>query len=125
MTVTEADIEYLRNVNTSPGPNAGRSIDPTKPGPDEVALAQSDAILRRCERWLRHEVEATFQEEGGYDLWEAVKTALAQSDVEPVAWRVKDYGDAWTLCYTREEAFAEAKNGNRIEPLYTRVTTDD
>jgi hypothetical protein len=27
-------IANLRNINTSPGPNAGRSIDPTKPGPD-------------------------------------------------------------------------------------------
>jgi hypothetical protein len=65
----------------------GYDMDAEQQAADEIerlaALAQSDAILRRCERWLRHEVEATFQEEGGYDLWKAVKTALAQSDAEP------------------------------------------
>jgi hypothetical protein len=40
--MNESDLDYLRNINTSPGPNAGKSIDPTKPGPDD-ALAQSDA----------------------------------------------------------------------------------
>jgi hypothetical protein len=35
-TMNEADIEYLRNINTRPGPNAGRSIDPSKPGPDDL-----------------------------------------------------------------------------------------
>jgi hypothetical protein len=34
--MSEEDIEYLRNINTSPGPNAGKSIDPTKPGPDDL-----------------------------------------------------------------------------------------
>jgi hypothetical protein len=29
----DAMLAYLRNINTRPGPNAGRSIDPTKPGP--------------------------------------------------------------------------------------------
>lgn len=46
MTITDADLEWLNNVNTMPGPNAGRSIDPSKPGPDDArpaALAQSDA----------------------------------------------------------------------------------
>jgi hypothetical protein len=65
----------------------GYDMDAEQQAADEserlAALAQSDAILRRCERWLRHEVEATFQEESGYDLWKAVKTALTQSDAEP------------------------------------------
>jgi hypothetical protein len=45
--MNEADIEYLRNINTRPGPNAGRSINPTKRnGPDaDAALAQSDEPL--------------------------------------------------------------------------------
>jgi hypothetical protein len=47
------------------------------------AESTRDVILRRCERWLQHEVQATFQEENGYDLWEAVKAALAQSNAEP------------------------------------------
>jgi hypothetical protein len=31
--MTEEDFAYLRNINTVPGPNAGRSIDSAKPGP--------------------------------------------------------------------------------------------
>jgi hypothetical protein len=31
--MNERDMEYLGNINTSPGPNAGRSIDATKPRP--------------------------------------------------------------------------------------------
>jgi hypothetical protein len=34
MPISDDDLNYLRNINTSPGPNAGKSIDPTKPGPD-------------------------------------------------------------------------------------------
>jgi hypothetical protein len=32
--ITEASLQYLRNIKTSP-PGAGRSIDPSKPGPDD------------------------------------------------------------------------------------------
>jgi hypothetical protein len=34
--MTQADFDYLRNISTRPGPGAGHSIDPTKPGPDDV-----------------------------------------------------------------------------------------
>jgi hypothetical protein len=36
--MNDKDMEYLGNINTSPGPNAGRSIDPTKPEPDASAM---------------------------------------------------------------------------------------
>jgi hypothetical protein len=61
MTVTEADIEYLRNINTSPGPNAGRSIDPTKPGPDDDEEQTLCKILRTMEPWPCKEAAKTIE----------------------------------------------------------------
>ncbi|HET8635500.1 MAG TPA: DUF2730 family protein [Acidobacteriaceae bacterium] len=52
------------------------------------------------------------------DLIEAL-THPAAPDMEPVAWRVKDYADGWILCHTRAQAEREAENGNLIERLYS------
>jgi hypothetical protein len=62
--MNENDLEYLRNINTSPGPNAGRSIDPTKPGPD---------------------AEPTVIKTTGYNMGDdgGPCMGLAQSDAEP------------------------------------------
>jgi hypothetical protein len=76
MTITDADLDYLRNINTSPGPNAGRSIDPTKPGPDadraspEPRDMPSDENIEKAAQIL------------GVDA-SAVRAALAQSDAGP------------------------------------------
>jgi hypothetical protein len=109
----DADFEYLRNINTKPGPGAGHSIDPTKPGPDD--LAQSDAEPVRP-AW----VEPDEDHEGEYvvcvetsaqvDMFEVgplhfadalakainghVKLALAQSD-EPLGFRTSDVPDPY------------------------------
>jgi len=40
---------------------------------------------------------------------------------KPVAWRVKDYADGWTVYQYEHEAHRAARNGNLIEPLYTRA----
>ena len=40
---------------------------------------------------------------------------------KPVAWRVKDYADGWTVHRYEHEAHRAARNGNLIEPLYTRA----
>lgn len=51
--IDESDLEYLRNINTTPGPKAGRSIDPTKPGPGADAgemvrlLKENNLLIER------------------------------------------------------------------------------
>lgn len=42
-------------------------------------------------------------------------------ETQPVAWRVKDYADGWTVHRYEHEAHRAARNGNLIEPLYTRA----
>ncbi len=40
--------------------------------------------------------------------------------VQPVAWRVKDFADGWILCHSENQAKREAEGaGNLIEPLYS------
>lgn len=43
------------------------------------------------------------------------------NETKPVAWRVKDYADGWTVHRYEHEAHRAARNGNLIEPLYTRA----
>jgi len=43
------------------------------------------------------------------------------NETKPVAWRVKDYADGWTVYQYEHEAHRAARNGNLIEPLYTRA----
>jgi hypothetical protein len=124
-TMNEADIEYLRNINTRPGPNAGRSIDSSKPGPD-VALTQSDAepVAWRWRYphggWAVH----TLKPWGAKGCIIEPLYTLAQSDAEPVAWRYKykgergeDPGD-WFLA-DKQEIAASPREQIDVQPLYT------
>jgi hypothetical protein len=73
--MNEKDIEYLRNINTSPGPNAGRSIDQTKPGPaDEDVRAETAAyrIKAECFDW-----DGSFSAERAYHI---IRAAIGQSN---------------------------------------------
>jgi ATPase subunit of ABC transporter with duplicated ATPase domains len=75
MPISDDDLNYLRNINTIPGPNAGKSIDPTKPGPSD-----------KTDKWDREHVKrrAIVQDEKG--RFEAIdKAAFAQSDAELAA----------------------------------------
>jgi hypothetical protein len=46
--MNESDLEYLRNINTSPGPNAGRSIDAA----DQTAwLVEFNASVCEAPNW--------------------------------------------------------------------------
>jgi hypothetical protein len=52
--------------------------------------------------------------------------ALAQSDAEPVAWRIQDYRAGLIfLCGTREQAREEADVGSLVQPLYTAPPRPD
>ena len=46
---------------------------------------------------------------------------MSSEEAKPVAWRVKDYADGWTVYQYEHEAHRAARNGNLIEPLYTRA----
>jgi hypothetical protein len=90
--ITDADLDYLRNINTSPGPNAGRSINPTKPGPDadraspeprDVREALNEALrfLDKIDHW----VSAKYATLAARKICDALEKlpALAQSNAEP------------------------------------------
>jgi hypothetical protein len=219
----DAMLAYLRNINTRPGPNAGRSIDPTKPGPDadritelerriadyremivkaenkdapltplglqvlearraqveqwEAELARlrneqqpgwdsivhelGDAQPRRCiycgssdDRCLgacyytqgippcvvdvqaqecRNYSDADAQSDAKPDdplprehrdpsKWVSRETmaTMERAHAQPVAWRVRDFGDDWILCHSQKQAEREAESaGNLIQPPYT------
>jgi hypothetical protein len=92
MPISDDDLNYLRNINTRPGRNAGRSIDPTKPGPDD-ALAQSEAGPATRYRALLREARPYVASAKGDDtethnfvdgLLRDIDAALAQSDAEPI-----------------------------------------
>jgi hypothetical protein len=60
--MNDKDMEYLGNIRKSPGPNAGRSIDPTKPEPDADAydrawdaIAASDELANAQRKLSIHE----------------------------------------------------------------------
>jgi hypothetical protein len=58
--MNDKDLEYLSNINTSPGPSAGRSIDPTKPGPDaDAAIRQEPKMTDEERKKLVAELRAT------------------------------------------------------------------
>jgi hypothetical protein len=69
-------MEYLGNINTSPGSNAGRSIDPTKPGPDDMAMALHD-------EWNGVGGWASLADSEKKRWRYMAKAALVQSDAEP------------------------------------------
>jgi len=51
--------------------------------------------------------------------------SVGGGELEPVAWRVKDFADGWTLHYSRASAEREAAGaGNLIQPLYAISTPD-
>src|SRR4051812_11776738 len=52
MPISDDDLNYLRNINTRPGPTAGRSIDPTKPGPDADRITELEREIAREEKIL-------------------------------------------------------------------------
>jgi hypothetical protein len=94
MPISEDDLNYLRNINTRPGPNAGKSIDPTKPGPSD-----------KTDKWDREHVKrrAIVQDEKG--RFEAIdKAAFAQSDAEPKGIDLDDADRAY-------DKWAEHRNG--------------
>jgi hypothetical protein len=65
--ITNDDLQYLRNINTKPGPDSGKSIDPTKPGPDD-ALAQSDAGAFDPMEAAATELEIDYETRGMYQF---------------------------------------------------------
>jgi hypothetical protein len=131
-TMNEADIEYLRNINTRPGPNAGRSIDPSKPGPD--ALAQSDAEPTQIERValaicrVNHEdpdrrMPTSENPPDGRPVWTAYErearaaiTALTKSNAELVAGLV-EVGDISEQVWQALCARADARAADEIKRL--------
>jgi hypothetical protein len=99
--MNEKDIEYLDNTNTSPGPGAGRSIDPTRPGPADEDVRSETAAYRikaECFDW-----DGSFNAERAYHI---ICAAIAQPDPEP------DYERAWSQAQDRiaklEAAFAQS-----------------
>lgn len=52
--ITDADLAYLRNIDTRPGPNAGESIDPTKPGPSKGSDAAEALVERLDQEFLQY-----------------------------------------------------------------------
>jgi hypothetical protein len=89
MTITDADLDYLRNINTSPGPNAGRSIDPTKPGPDADRASPEPQNVRETPGEIARKlavIELGVSDETFIGkIAAAIRAALAQSDAEPAA----------------------------------------
>jgi hypothetical protein len=74
MPISDDDLNYLRNINTRPGPNAGKSIDPTKPGPDaDSASPDPDDTKVICPN-CTHQFRAISVMD---------QARLAQSDAEP------------------------------------------
>jgi hypothetical protein len=89
MTITDADLDYLRNINTSPGPNAGRSIDPTKPGPDADRASPEPQDVRETPEEIARQlavIELGVSDETFIGkIAAAIRAALAQSDAELAA----------------------------------------
>jgi hypothetical protein len=78
--MNDKDMEYLGNINTSPGPNAGRSIDPTKPEPDASAMLIEK--VARAIAQVRHGSEGYRDEDDGVQYWElCIDEACAAIDV--------------------------------------------
>jgi hypothetical protein len=91
MTNFDKMFDWFRNNNTMPGPNAGRSIDPSKPGPDADRIAELEreiytlrADLVECADTLSAQQFNQAQQKR-IEACRAELAALAQSDAEPVA----------------------------------------
>jgi hypothetical protein len=94
MTITDADLDYLRNINTSPGPNAGRSIDPTKPGPDADRASPEPQDVRETPEEIARKlavIELGVSDETFIGkIAAAIRAALAQSDAGPKDRRIEE-----------------------------------
>jgi hypothetical protein len=127
--MNEKDIEYLRNINTSPGPNAGRSIDPMKPQIEDAPKAtpfiptwedpQSDAEpvavtaarkrIRECASW--HDCQQCSNDEKLISDYESTLTDAepgpADEDVraETAAYRIKAECFDWDGSFSAERAY--------------------
>jgi hypothetical protein len=85
-------------------------------------------ILRTMEPWpckqAADEIEQLAEEAGRLTqalIDKLAKPALAQSGVEPVAWRLwhfKDGADGWVFC-SQQVAKQAVENGHFVQPLYT------
>jgi hypothetical protein len=120
--MNEKDMEYLGNIDTSPGPNAGRSIDPTKPGPGDAQRKTPEEIgFDIACRWGHSQcapvVAAAIQEE---------RAALAQFYAGPVAWREALEQQLFDLVElardTRSDKGGEAKWTHPVSALIREFT---
>jgi hypothetical protein len=89
MTITDSDLNYLRNISTRPGPGAGRSIDPTKPGPDADRASPEPQNVRETPGEIARKlavIELGVSDETFIGkIAAAIRAALAQSDAELAA----------------------------------------
>jgi hypothetical protein len=113
MTITDADLDYLRNINTSPGPNAGRSIDPTKPGPDADRASPEPQDVRETPEEIARKlavIELGVSDETFIGkIAAAIRAALAQSDAELAAdARLIEAAESLSTAASRFEEAADA-----------------
>lgn len=120
--ISEADFEILSNINTQPGPNAGRSIDPTKPGPDDTAKSPEPQDVREAWYYIKRAL-APYMEDKLSAAFGTIEAALAQSDAQPVAWRYRPKGSfTWFVAF---ELGSWNNSNYEIEPLYTAPPRPD
>jgi hypothetical protein len=79
MTDFDRMFDYFRNINTRPGPGAGHSIDPSKPGPDADRIA---FLERQRGLYEMNEADAAIVSDIDEEL---ARLRGARSDAEPVA----------------------------------------
>jgi hypothetical protein len=118
--MNEKDIEYLRNINTSPGPNAGKSIDPTRPGRDDLELPiRSTVPLAGPAIDAQYESSHSQEEEHRRQVAEGLRSPGPDADVTRSSGNVfADLGlpDADKLL---DEAKAQAQSDTRLRCLIT------
>jgi hypothetical protein len=90
MTDFDKMFDWFRNTNTMPGPNAGHSIDPSKPGPDDDHHVMRRPTGNNADEWQLFLQEWLTIENRrihgtafmAVQIAEAIDTALVQSDVQ-------------------------------------------
>jgi hypothetical protein len=81
--MNERDMEYLGSINTSPGPNAGKSIDQTKPGPDAIAQSDAEPVAWQV-RWTK---------KSGWSGWHEAVPTREQAELTAEVGRKLSGGD--------------------------------